>query len=181
MLAIFQSFPKVPTMWQSNGYEIWTRKELATQLTNRQKTIKPRTSLKQTEIIHLCVQYFTIENVSKDIFQQNLYSRWCSTLHRACRQRGRVHTVETSPRRCYSRTLAKTYTLDSCSCFAIQIPVVLWICVMVQDSNYNVARKIFQISSNDTWRMAKSLVANYDLFASEFDLAKSELFVSDIW
>lgn len=29
--------------------------------------------------------------------------------------------------------------------------------------------------------MAKSLVADYDLFASEFDLAKSELFVSDIW
>lgn len=80
---------------------------------------------KWAEIMYLSPLEF--ENVKRDVFQQKAQQQM--VLHisqtKACRQGRRVQTVETTPRRCYSRTLAKTYTLDSCSYFAIQSPPVV--------------------------------------------------------
>jgi len=74
---------------------------------------------------------FNIWDCREMFFHTKLNNRWCSSFSqtKACRRGSRVQTVESSPRRCYSRALAKTYTLDSCSCFAIESPIVLWISV----------------------------------------------------
>lgn len=76
-------------------------------------TIELGDTLKWTEIVCLSALEFKFENVKRKLFfSRKLNNRWCSTFHRLklADKEGEC-SVETSPRRCYSRTLAKTHTL----------------------------------------------------------------------
>lgn len=63
--------------------------------------------------------YFENFNRKAFFFSKRLNNRWCSTFHRprlTDKERERECTVQTSPWRRYSRTLAKTHSF---SCFTI--------------------------------------------------------------